>query len=428
MSTFVESHPGRLRVNAREITAEQAGEVALNGADDTFTTWMGPLIRLRGYGEELRFEAGGSQAMELASDWWQSICDEARVSGVKIPQVELPITIGSFGFNAQTPGTLIVPSELVVESEGKTYLVSSLWEGPEHPNKPGSASEKGEEASANGSGKTNARSASPNNKIVEIKEGALSASQWEGAVEAAARIIAEGGAQKIVLARDVVVSMQREVSASHLARRLRRDYPSCWIYAVDGLVGATPEMLAQVRDGQLLCRVLAGTAEPGQDQALWESAKDQLEHAVAVQSVRDSLGDLLPGLNFPAEPKLLRLPNVCHLCSDVTGQVGQISALQIAAALHPTAAVCGRPTEVARRHLAELEQMDRGRYAAPVGWMDAAGQGEWGIALRCGQILEDAHQVRVIAGGGIMEASDPARELAETKAKMRPLLHALGNL
>lgn len=419
MSTFLENHSGRLRINVRELSAGQCAKLPAAGPDTTYSTWQGPLISLSGYGEELRFEASGSQAMELASTWWQDICAQASVRGAKIPGLTLPLALGSFGFDPQTLGTLLVPSELLVEKEGRCWQVSAEWEGGAPAEKPAATQSEEPDNIGEDSGK---------NKIIEIQEGALSPTQWEGAVEAAARIIGAGEAEKIVLARDVIVQMDSEICPEKLAERLRRDYPSCWVYALDGLVGATPEMLAQVQDGQLLCRILAGTAEPEQDRELWESSKDQLEHRVAVQSVRDSLGELLPNLHFPDQPKLLRLPNVCHLCSDVTGQVGQISALQIAAALHPTAAVCGRPTPVARKLIAELEQMDRGRYAAPVGWMDGSGQGEWGIALRCGQILDDPTKIRVIAGGGIMAASDPARELAETKAKMRPLLHALGNL
>jgi menaquinone-specific isochorismate synthase len=130
----------------------------------------------------------------------------------------------------------------------------------------------------------------------------------------------------------------------------------------------------------------------------------------------------------PDVPYVLDLPNVLHLATDVTAAVeADISSLGLAAALHPSAAVCGTPTEVARATLAELEQLDRERYAGPVGWIDAAGDGEWAIALRCGQLEEtDARQIRLFAGCGIVAGSDPAAELAEAAAKLVPMRDALG--
>ena len=177
-------------------------------------------------------------------------------------------------------------------------------------------------------------------------------------------------------------------------------------------------------------RVLAGSAARGADatadataaSTLSASRKDVEEHSFAIRSVLDALGPLSTALTA-RPPYALRLPNLWHLASDVTGTLrGGSSALDLVAALHPTAAVAGSPTAAALDLIAELEPFDRGRYAGPVGWVDAHGDGEWAIALRCAQV--DGETVTAYAGAGIVAGSDPARELAETALKLRPIVEA----
>jgi menaquinone-specific isochorismate synthase len=237
-----------------------------------------------------------------------------------------------------------------------------------------------------------------------------------------------------------------------VVRDLAHRYEQCWTYCVGfgddagtgtgRLVGATPEMLVQVFDGVAHARVLAGTldrdAVPAAEdpqafaaRVLGESEKQQHEHGFAIDSLVASLAPYTEVVTTSPEPFILELPNVWHLASDVTavlrpGPAGDPpSSLELAEALHPTAAVCGTPTAVAAATIPELEQMDRGLYAGPVGWLDAAGNGDWGIALR-GAVQEDERTVRLFAGCGLVAASDPEAELAETWAKLRPMLQALG--
>jgi menaquinone-specific isochorismate synthase len=184
-----------------------------------------------------------------------------------------------------------------------------------------------------------------------------------------------------------------------------------------------------------MSRVLAGTIRrTGDDNrdlnlaaALAKSSKDLQEHEYAVASVARALAPFCSGMNVPESPYILGLPNVLHLATDVTGVADRgVSALALAAALHPSAAVCGTPTDRARAVIAELEHLDRERYAGPVGWLDAAGNGEWAIALRCGLVSEtDPRQIRLFAGCGIVAGSDPAAELAESVAKLVPMRDAL---
>ena len=281
--------------------------------------------------------------------------------------------------------------------------------------------------------------------------GALDENRWMAAVADGVDMIRAGDLDKLVLARDVVVDAGRPLELSAVLARLSDRYDSCWTYCVrpggtddpnaGRLLGATPEMLIRVKQGTASARVLAGTldrhdlpegANP-EDFAgvtLGGSDKQQREHKFAVDSLLAGLSPYAQSVHGQEEPFILALPNVWHLASDVraelrTGVDGTApSPLELAEAVHPTAAVCGTPTDVAGGVIEDLERMDRGLYAGPVGWLDASGNGEWGIALR-GAVQLDARRARVSAGCGIVAESDPRAELAETWAKLRPMLEAL---
>jgi menaquinone-specific isochorismate synthase len=244
--------------------------------------------------------------------------------------------------------------------------------------------------------------------------------------------IATGRLEKVVLARDVVAETQHPVDVRWPLSQLTAQYPGCWTFHVDGLLGATPEMLIRLERGLATSRVLAGTIRrTGDDEhdlalaaSLARSSKDLEEHEFAVRSVAEALADH-GTLNVPETPFVLHLPNVMHLATDVTGVVHDgRTALELVSDLHPSAAVCGTPTDLARTAIDDLERMDRGRYAGPVGWIDANGDGEWAIALRCAQV-EDDHRLRLFAGCGIVAGSNPEDELAEAEAKLTPMRMAL---
>jgi menaquinone-specific isochorismate synthase len=201
------------------------------------------------------------------------------------------------------------------------------------------------------------------------------------------------------------------------------------------MIGATPELLVRRAGNQVSALVLGGTlprgGDPAQDQALGEellaSAKNNEEHAYAVDSIREALGPLCEILDVEPRPSLLKFPNLQHLGTQVRGTLADgktpRSALGLAAAVHPPAAVCGTPAAVALELIRDLEHMDRERYAGPVGWVDVEGNGEWGIALRCAQL--SGRTARLFAGCGIVAGSEPAAELAETLVKLQPMRGAL---
>ena len=260
--------------------------------------------------------------------------------------------------------------------------------------------------------------------------------------------IAEGCYGKVVLARDLVGTVPAGSDLRRLVRALCTEYPDTWAFAVDGLIGASPETLVTVQDGAVTARVLAGTTARGADAvtdaraaaALADSPKDNDEHAFAVRSVVAALAPHTAALDAEGGPFILELPNLFHLATDVRARLSDgSSALDLAAALHPTAAVAGTPTDVAIAAIRTLEPFDRGRYAGPVGWIDAQGNGEWAIALRCAQFdvtgsgsdsrtgSDTGSPIRLTAyaGAGIVAGSDPEAELLETRVKFRPIVDAL---
>jgi menaquinone-specific isochorismate synthase len=254
---------------------------------------------------------------------------------------------------------------------------------------------------------------------------------WIDAVDRAVRRIRAGEAEKVVLARDRVVYSHVPFDATMLLGHLRASFPSCLVFHVAGLVGASPELLIRRAGAHVTSLALAGTAPRGRDatvdgrlgDALLRSSKDLAEHRPAVTSVRRVLEPLVTDLDVDDHPWLLRLANVQHLATRVSGRLHTpVHALDLAGRLHPTAAVGGTPRDVALAMISELETIDRGRYAGPVGWVDADGDGELAIALRCAQL--DGTRARLFAGAGIVADSLPESELEETRLKLRAMQSA----
>jgi menaquinone-specific isochorismate synthase len=266
-------------------------------------------------------------------------------------------------------------------------------------------------------------------------EGTLNEQQWMERVSTAINEIIQSPLEKVVLARDINISAERKIDARRILRNLALNYPSTWIFSVDGLVGATPELLLRLSRGMVTSRVLAGTiSKTGDDEkdlalaaSLARSSKDLEEHEYAVRSVAQALDPFCSSTNVPESPFVLHLANVMHLATDVTGALieskKQVDAFSILEKLHPSAAVCGTPTDLAANLIEKIEGMNRGRYAGPVGWIDARGDGELGIALRSGQIQDE--KIRIFAGCGIVAGSNPEKELAESNAKFAPMRSAL---
>lgn len=265
-----------------------------------------------------------------------------------------------------------------------------------------------------------------------------SSEAYARAVAGAVEAIHAGGLDKVVLARTLVVEAGRQLDPRRLVHRLRAVEPHGYTFAVPTatgatLVGASPELLLERRGATVRSNPLAGSAprsgDPDEDranaEALEGSSKDREEHALVVAAVAEILGDLCDDLAFDREPVLLPTANVWHLSTRFRGTLRDpgLSALDVVAELHPTPAVCGTPTSVARAAIGETEPFTRGSYAGPVGWVDANGDGVWAIALRCAELEETS--ARLFAGAGIVAGSEPDREVDETGRKFRALLDSL---
>ncbi|ACZ29505.1 isochorismate synthase [Xylanimonas cellulosilytica DSM 15894] len=380
-----------------------------------------------GWGEALRITTTGEARFSDADAAWQSLLDRAVVrDDVRLPGTG-PVAFGSFAFDATSDdgGVLVVP-RVVVGRRGDRAWITTIAAGLDAA--PTAALlDPARRTPVTGPG------------AVTESDGAVAAADWPAIVADAVERIQAGRLEKVVLARDVVATTGRALDPRWLLRRLAAGYEATWTFSVAGMVGATPELLVRSEKGLVASRVLAGTIRraPGMtdDDALLHAAqlarssKDLEEHEHAVVSVARALEPFCTSMNVPEQPFVLHLPNVMHLASDVTGVLDRDatpSSLALAAALHPSAAVCGTPTVPARDLIREIEGMDRGRYAGPVGWTGADGDGEWGIALRSARLDDaDPRRVRLFAGCGVVAASDPAAELAESEAKLVPMRWAL---
>ncbi len=255
--------------------------------------------------------------------------------------------------------------------------------------------------------------------------------QWVDAVEQAVAAIKDGRLEKVVLAREVSVDADAPFDRTAVLRRLRDTNPISYIYGDASFVGASPELLVSRTGDRAECGPMAGTVRQGagDDERLIAelavSGKDLAEHRLTVEAIERALKSVSRRLVVPERPSITRLPTVAHLTTRIEAalRTPAPTALALAGLLHPTPAVGGVPTGEAIALMLELEGFDRGRYAGPVGWVDAAGDGEWAVALRCADL--DGRRARLVAGCGIVEGSDPDAEWAESQAKLEPMLRAL---
>lgn len=431
---------------------------------DDVLCWTRREAGLVGFGELTRFSATGPERFLEADIWWRHLVLEADVTDLVECPGTGPVAFGSFAFSKLSThrSRLIVPEIVVGVRDGRAWLTQLTFDDVELTEAGALAALQGwlegsaeapEEASAadvvggvpHGGERLGGVTAEPGAAVVpqtKLETGSLSEHDWMAAVAAGVAEVRTGKLEKLVLARDIVATLPEGVNAAEILRQLAIRYRECWTYGVDGLVGSTPEMLIQVEGRTAQARVLAGTLDRRDadgmegsplefaERVLAGSEKQRHEHEIAIQSLTKQLAPFSEAMNAHSEPFILELPNVWHLASDVKAELTEVeghvpTCLALINALHPTAAVCGTPTLVAGALIRKLEHMDRGPYAGPVGWLDAAGNGEWGIALR-GAVIEAPDTVRLYAGCGIVEGSQPEAELAETWAKFRPMLESLG--
>jgi menaquinone-specific isochorismate synthase len=422
------SDPGA-RLTVRSVPVPDPGEDFLDLIPvPAAVAWVRQYSGLAGWGEVARVTLpAGADRFTAAEKWLHQLADSADAED----QVRLRgsglVAFGTFTFDDTSDGSVLIVPRVILgrDGTGNAWLTTITPEG-ERPWATVTAG--GERPWVT----VPDEPATPPGGI-RWHDGSLSAPEWMQSVgEAVRRITHSPTLRKVVLARDLYASAGRPIDVRVLLGRLAPRYPGCYTFAVDGLVGATPELLIRKDGWEVSSLVLAGTTARGATaaedselaRALLGSAKENEEHGYATASLLSTLGPLCAAMYVAPQPELIRLQNVQHLGTWVRGTLSAArSALGLLDAVHPTAAVGGTPTDAAVEAIRELESMDRERYAGPVGWIDADGNGDWGIALRCAQL--SGNRARLFAGGGIVAGSDPAAELAETEVKLRPMRTAL---
>lgn len=400
---------------------------------DTFNCWVRGHSGLVGFGRVARLRAAGGETVEgrtrfdQLSQQWHAVAERAQVEdSVNLPGSGLVgFTAIAFTDDSDTDSVIDIPRFIMGRRHERVWLTSIS-----------------PESGADDDFTLEATALTPVTGAT-LRDGHISQEQHIRNVSEAVELMRAPGSQfkKIVVARDAVVDTEHDIDVRAVLGALNAAYPATWTFNVAGLIGATPELLVGVQEGVVRSRVLAGTyqvredaqAELAQARQQLAGAKDSQEHAYATRSLEECLRPYSSDLHVDEQPYLLSLPNVIHLASDAHGTLDSPSGrsedrpsiIDLAKNIHPTAAVGGVPRNEAMREIARIEQTDRGRYAGPVGWIDGAGNGQLGIALRCGQ-LESRTRIRLWAGGGIMPDSDPQSELAESWAKLGPMLQALG--
>jgi len=373
---------------------------------------------LVGWGEAARLPAAPSarSGIELAELVAELLAGMTVRDDVQVPGSG-PVAIASLTFDPDAAGSVVVVPKVVLgRRDGRSWLTLVTPPGgvevPTLTRRPTAAARP----------------------VAAAVDRAVPAEfVWRGAVETAVARMQRSELEKVVLARALDVVAEAPVDPRIVAGRLAQRFPSCFTYVCDGLVGASPELLVRRLGRQCESLVLAGTVARGADadedarleQFLIGSDKNQHEHRLAVESVMATLGGVAVEVEAEPVPQLLRLANLSHLATHVQAWLPHPapSALGLAATLHPTAAVGGAPTAPALELIRSLEAAPRDRYAGPVGWVDANGDGEFALALRCAQLSESG--ARVWAGAGIVAESDPDAEVAETTVKLEAALTAL---
>jgi menaquinone-specific isochorismate synthase len=382
--------PARLVAQTREVDVD---DDVIEHFEPTGFAWVH---------DDTRIVTSGVAARVVVDDVADALAAIAADDPVGLPGTG-PLAVGALPFDPDHEQSLVIPSVVHGRAAGRAWI-TRIGPSPDLPDV----------------------APPPTRFTVAAPRGP---DEWRAMVAAALREIAAGRLEKVVLAREVLVEGDAPFDVRAIVRRLTTQQPGSFVYASDGLVGASPELLVRRTGDFVESRPMAGTAVADGDatslRALAESVKDQREHSFVVDDITRALEGVCRELEVGAIPEVAVFGHVAHLATPLRGRLRPPArgALDLARLLHPTPAVGGTPHDAALELIRVLEGFDRGRYAGPVGWVDARGDGEWAIALRGAEI--DGVRARLVAGAGIVAGSDPDAEWAETQAKLEPMLRAL---
>ena len=325
-----------------------------------------------------------------------------------------PIAIGNIAFQRMAPATLVIPRKVVGKDEAGNCWITTI-----------------DDASPTISP---ALASQPNPSTFNV-EPITPIETYKKAVLAARDAVRSGAITKAVIAREIRVTSSIPIDVHAVLLRLRATFARSYRYSINGFIGASPELLVEIKGDRIRSHPLAGTTprtgDPKTDDELARkliaSMKDQVEHRVVIDVIHEMLLPWCSYLDWEPEPSVLQVANVQHLGTLIEGHLSAVrpSVMEIVRTLSPTPALGGHPRDAALTLIAEVEELDRGPYGGAVGWVDGSGNGTWAVAIRCAELSDDRLTARLIAGGGIVAASDPDAELAETQAKFQAMLSAI---
>ncbi len=409
---------------------------------------------LVGLGVAHALDAVEASRFRQAAAAWRRLLSGAIIEGPRGLPGAGPLLLGGFAFDAQRPttplwegyphGRLILPKLLFTRDDDEMWLTTNVVVNPNTDPDVDAHTIEALQANVLAALRSNGHR-SPNGYLPQITLKELRpAEEWQAEVARAVGAIRRDEFEKVVLARAVQLHSAKDFNPASALRVLAANYVGCYLFAIargnDGtpneqcFLGATPEQLVRLRGDEVHAMSLAGSIKRGETpeadaelgQALLDSAKDRREHDVVTQTITENLDEACLSLRVAETPKLLKLGNIQHLCTPITGRLSNgYTIFDLVERLHPTPAVGGRPREATLHFIRQHEGLDRGWYAGPVGWVNAEGEGEFAVALR--SALLRGGTATLFAGCGIVADSDPEREYAESELKFKPMLSALTN-
>ncbi len=419
------------RFSVRSVRLDTPVTIAEHIPENPSAVWLHESGGLLGIGEVARLEATGPSRFDDLACAFRDLSERADIDDLAKLRGSGLMAFASFSYSpaSSRPSRLVIPRYLLGSVEGCAFLTcvsdeveGTVGHGPTEPEDILALFTPGRVPTV----------------AARAMQPAHSGEAYRGLVKEAVQEIDDGVAEKIVLSERFEIDLgplKASALVPALAVQLNRRYPSAWTFALDDVVGASPEMLVRTEGARVFSRVLAGSRPVSGDdelsaeerQAFLNDPKERSEHDFAARSVREPLERL--GVRLPPSegPFVLHVPGIEHLATDISGTAPDgLGILEIAGALHPSAAVSGTPRAAANEVIARLERVDRAGYASPVGWIGADGDGELAIALRMAHARGTTLTVQ--AGGGLVSDSDPLTEHAEALAKTRPVVKALAAL
>jgi len=391
-------------------TADQIDLTAIAGSDGMLFVRNGVGFATRG----IAARVGSHEAKDFLATI--QVDDSVNASGSG------PVLIGAIPFDSQQPHDFVLPKLLVCKSDDGRCWITTIQD---------TELDKSESIDLDLS-PIHAPSATSSSYTVTP---GVDIETYLQAVTAARDAVRSGAITKAVIARDVIVTSSQPIDIHSVLLRLRNSFGTSYQFSVDGFVGASPELLVSIVDGEVSSHPLAGTAprtgDPTTDAqlatSLLSSSKNQIEHRIVIDAVHDTLLPWCSYLDWEPEASIVAVANVQHLGTHMLGRLSEpfLHVLDAVYALSPTPALGGHPRDKALKLIAEVEGMSRGRYGGAVGWFDAQGNGVWAVAIRCAEYSNNNMTARLFAGGGIVADSEPLAELAETQAKLQAMLAAI---